>query len=101
MIDLVAHMSDRIRTREFSIDDYEAAVELWKRTEGIEIAEGDDKESIAQFLKRNPGVSRTAIDGSTVIAVSLCGQEGRRGHIYRLSVDPRYRAVGLGKRWFE
>ena len=66
MIDLVAHMSERIRTREFSIDDYDAAVELWKRTEGIEIAEGDDKESVVQFLKRNPGLSRTAIDGSTV-----------------------------------
>ena len=31
-----------IRTREFSIDDYDNAVQLWKRVEGIEIAEGDD-----------------------------------------------------------
>lgn len=101
MIELVAHMSDRIRTREFSIDDYEAAVELWKRTEGIEIAEGDDKESVVQFLKRNPGLSRTAIDGSTVIGVSLCGHDGRRGHIYHLAVDPKYQGLGLGKRLVE
>ncbi len=101
MIDLVAHMSERIRTREFSIDDYDAAVELWKRTEGIEIAEGDDKESVVQFLKRNPGLSRTAIDGSTVIGVSLCGHDGRRGHIYHLAVDPKYQGLGLGKRLVE
>ena len=45
MIDLVAHMSERIRTREFSIDDYEAVRLIWRRKEGIEIAEGDDKGS--------------------------------------------------------
>jgi ribosomal protein S18 acetylase RimI-like enzyme len=98
MIEFVAHMSERIRTREFSIGDYEAAVELWKRAEGIEIAEGDDKKSVVQFLKRNPGLSRTAIDGSTVIGVSLCGNDGRRGHIYHLAVDSKYHGRGVGKR---
>ena len=94
-------MSDTIKTREFLIRDYEAAVELWKRAEGIEIAEGDDKETVVQFLKRNPGLSRTAIDGSTVVAVSLCGHDGRRGHIYHLAVDPTYQELGLGKRLVE
>jgi N-acetylglutamate synthase len=98
MIDLVAHMSDEIGTREFSIEDYEAAVELWKKAEGIEIAEGDDRESVVQFLKRNPKLSRVAIDGSTVVGVSLCGHDGRRGHIYHLAVDSKYRGLGLGKR---
>jgi ribosomal protein S18 acetylase RimI-like enzyme len=98
MVEFVAHMSERIRTREFSIGDYEAAIALWKQAEGIEIAEGDDKASVVQFLKRNPGLSRVAIDGSTVIGVSLCGHDGRRGHIYHLAVDPTYRGLGLGKR---
>src|SRR4026208_1696963 len=88
-------MSDRITTREFLIADYEAAVELWERVEGIEIAEGDDKVSIIQFLKRNPGLSRTAVDGSEVVAVSLCGHDGRRGHIYHLAVDPKYQGLGF------
>jgi hypothetical protein len=35
-------MKDTIHTREFSINDYDAAVDLWKRVEGLEIAEGDD-----------------------------------------------------------
>ena len=91
-------MKEAIRTREFSIDDYDAAVELWKRVEGLEIAEGDDKESVARFLTRNPGLSRVAIDGSVMVGVSLCGHDGRRGHIYHLAVDPRYQGAGLGKR---
>jgi hypothetical protein len=36
-------MSGNIGTREFSINDYDAAVELWQRVEGLEIAEGDDR----------------------------------------------------------
>ena len=91
-------MSGNIDTREFSIDDYDAAVELWKRVEGVEIAEGDDRESVAQFLARNPGLSRVATDASRTVGVALCGHDGRRGHIYHLAVDPAYQGRGLGKR---
>jgi ribosomal protein S18 acetylase RimI-like enzyme len=91
-------MGETISIRAFSIDDYEAAVELWKRVEGIEIAEGDDRESVAQFLARNPGLSRVATDGSRTVGVALCGHDGRRGHIYHLAVDPAYQRRGVGKR---
>jgi N-acetylglutamate synthase len=91
-------MSEQIVTREFSTDDYDAAFLLGHRVEGLEIAEGDDKEGVAQFVKRNPGLSRVAIDGSKVVGVVMCGHDGRRGHIYHLAVDPAYRRYGLGKR---
>jgi ribosomal protein S18 acetylase RimI-like enzyme len=91
-------MSETISTRAFSIDDYDGAVELWKRVEGLEIAEGDDRESVAQFIARNPGLSRVATDGSRTVGVALCGHDGRRGHIYHLAVDPAYQGHGLGKR---
>jgi ribosomal protein S18 acetylase RimI-like enzyme len=91
-------MSDTIDTREFSINDYDAALQIWQRVEGLEIGEGDDRESVAQFLARNPGLSRVAIDGSATVGVALCGHDGRRGHIYHLAVDPAYRGRGLGKR---
>jgi ribosomal protein S18 acetylase RimI-like enzyme len=87
-----------IDTREFCIEDYDAAAELWKRLEGIEIAEGDDKESVARFLVRNSGLSRVATDGSIIVGVALCGHDGRRGHIYHLAVDPICQGRGLGKR---
>jgi ribosomal protein S18 acetylase RimI-like enzyme len=91
-------MTGEIVTREFCIDDYDAALQLWQRVEGLEIAEGDDRESIAQFLVRNPGLSRVALDGPAVIGVVLCGHDGRRGHIYHLAVASEYRGCGLGKR---
>jgi N-acetylglutamate synthase len=91
-------MSDAITTREFSISDYDAAIELWQRVEGLEIAEGDDRESVIHFLARNPGLSRVATDGSVIVGVALCGHDGRRGYIYHLAVDPAYQARGLGKR---
>lgn len=91
-------MNEEIKTREFSLGDYDAALELWQRVEGLEIAEGDDKESVAHFLARNSELSRVATDGSAIIGVVLCGHDGRRGYIYHLAVDPAYRARGLGKR---
>jgi ribosomal protein S18 acetylase RimI-like enzyme len=91
-------MSGKIVTREFSIDDYDATLQLWQRVEGLEVAEGDDKEGVAQFVARNPGLSRVAIDGSKVVGVAMCGHDGRRGYIYHVAVDPTYRRYGLGKR---
>jgi ribosomal protein S18 acetylase RimI-like enzyme len=90
-------MSGNIVTREFSIDDYEAVLRLWQRVEGLEVAEGDDKKGVAHFLARNPGLSRVAIDGATVVGVAMCGHDGRRGHIYHVAVDLAYRRYGLGK----
>ena len=72
-------MSDNIKTREFRISDYDAALQLWQRAEGLEIAEGDDTEGIAQFLARNPGLSRVAVDESVIVGIVLCGHDGRRG----------------------
>src|SRR5436305_9025816 len=94
-------MSDKIVTRDFSIDDYDATLQLWQRVEGLEVAEGDDKDGVAQFVARNPGLSRVAIDGSTVVGVAMCGHDGRRGYIYHVAVDPAYRRYGQSKRLVE
>lgn len=91
-------MSGDIVTREFSIDDYDAVLQLWQSVEGLEVAEGDDKEGVAQFITRNPGLSRVAIDGRKIVGVAMCGHDGRRGHIYHVAIDPAYRRYGLGKR---
>ena len=86
-----------IRTREFTIEDYDAVIELWRRVEGLDVAEGDDRETISRFLKQNGGLSRVALDGSTIVGAALCGHDGRRGYIYHLAVDPAYHGRGIGK----
>jgi len=91
-------MSSDVQTREFAIDDYDAAMEVWKRVEGLDVAEGDDRETVRRFLKQNRGLSRVAFIGSTIIGAVLCGQDGRRGYIYHLAVDPTHQGRGLGRR---
>ena len=93
----MAHPIEQIITREFRIDDYDAALRLWRAVEGVEIAEGDDKNDVARFLERNPEWSRVAVDNGKIVAVAMCGHDGRRGHIYHLAVDPKYQRRGLGK----
>lgn len=91
-------MSGEIKTRAFEIADYDAALQLWSRVEGVEIAEGDSSDEIARFLAQNPHLSRVAEDNKTVIGVSLCGHDGRRGYIYHLAVAPEYHGRGVGRK---
>ena len=70
-------MASKIDISAFSIGDYDAAIDLWKRVEGIEIAEGDAKEEVEHFLAQNPGLSRVAESEDSVIGVALCGEDGR------------------------
>jgi ribosomal protein S18 acetylase RimI-like enzyme len=87
-----------VTTREFVLRDHECAVALWCEIDSVEICEGDSREEVAEYLKRNPGLSRVAeIDGKMVGAV-MCGHDGRRGWIYHLAVAPEYRGRGVGKR---
>jgi len=86
-----------VTTREFRISDYETAIDLWKRVEGIEIAEGDAKEEVELFLARNPNLSRVAETNEGIVGVALCGQDGRRGYIYHLAIEPDYQQQGLAR----
>lgn len=88
-------------TRELGIGDYRAVVALWEASAGVEIAEGDDQESIARYLARNPGLSRVAVMDGRIIGAVLCGHDGRRGLIYHLAVAQEDRGKGIGRRLTE
>ena len=90
-----------VTTREFRIEDYDSAIELWRRVEGVEVAEGDSKEEIARYILHNPGVSRVAEEGTKIVGAVLCGHDGRRGLIYHLAIEPAYRRQALGNRLVE
>ena len=84
-------------TREFGLADYDGAISLWASEEGIEICEGDSREEIAEYLKRNPGLSQVAEADGKIVGVALCGHDGRRGWIYHLAVAKPYRRRKVGK----
>lgn len=86
-----------VTTREFVLSDHAQAVALWSEIDSVEICEGDSREEVAEYLQRNPGLSRVAeIDGKMVGAV-MCGHDGRRGWIYHLAVASECRGRGVGK----
>jgi N-acetylglutamate synthase len=86
-----------ITTREFVMGDFDQAVALWNRIDTVEICEGDSREEIAEYLKRNPKLSRVAEANGEIIGAALCGHDGRRGWIYHLAVAEECRGRGVGK----
>ena len=87
--------------KDFSIAAYDDALKLWQRCEGIGLSSADERDEIRAFLQRNPGMSFLAYDGGELVGTILAGHDGRRGFLYHLAVDPRYRHHGLGKRLSE
>ena len=87
--------------REFLPEDYDNAVALWQRCEGIGLSAADERCPLTRFLERNPGLCFVAFDNDELVGTILCGNDGRRGYLYHLAVDPRYRHQGLGKQLME
>ena len=89
---------NKIRYRNFSMDDYDAVVELWKLS-GLPIKDkGRDRpEKIKEELKRGIINLILAEFESQLIGVVLITHDGRKGWINRLAVHPDYRKLGIGK----
>jgi ribosomal protein S18 acetylase RimI-like enzyme len=90
-------MNSSVVTREFVMDDYEGAIALWERMEGVEVCEGDSREEIAQYLRRNPGLSHVVEADGQIVGAALCGHDGRRGWIYHLAVATTHRRQKIGQ----
>jgi ribosomal protein S18 acetylase RimI-like enzyme len=87
-----------MKITEMKIKDYDEVFSLWKKTEGMGLhKDADSKKGIARYLRRNPGLSVVARDNKKIVGVLLCGQDGRRGHLYHLAVIPAWRKKGIGK----
>lgn len=94
-------MQPEIATRPFRETDYAAVVQLWHESEGVEVAEGDDRATIIAYLQRNPNLSRVAESQGRIVGAVLCGHDGRRGLIYHLAVAKASRGSGLGRKLVE
>jgi ribosomal protein S18 acetylase RimI-like enzyme len=94
-------MNGGVITREFVMDDYDGAVALWQRMEGVEVCEGDSRDEIAQYLRRNPGLSHVVEADGQIVGAALCGHDGRRGWIYHLAVATTHRRQKIGQQLLE
>ena len=87
--------------REMTLDDYYEVYSLWQRTEGLKLDESDSYENMKNYLKRNPKLNYIAVHNEKIIGTVKCGQDGRRGYIYHLVVDDKYRKNGLSKQLYK
>ena len=82
--------------RAFRIQDYDAVVGLWRRTEGVGLNESDTRPAIAAYLRHNPRFSFVAERNGRIVGAVLCGHDGRRGYLHHLAVARRHRQRGIG-----
>lgn len=84
--------------RLMTIDDYEAAYDLWIKCGNGLNDKDDSREGIAKYLDRNPNTSYVAVLDDQVVGVILCGHDGRRGIIQHACVWPDHRRMGIGRK---
>ncbi len=86
--------------RQFSYpEDYAAVYALWEHAgPGIHLRRSDDPEEIAKKTQRDPDLFLIALADDQIIGSVLGGFDGRRGMMYHLAVDERYRRHGIGER---
>ena len=84
--------------RTMTIEDFDQVHALWRTIKGFGIRSIDDsKEGVERFLKRNPTTSVVAEIDNKIVGSILCGHDGRRGCLYHVCVDEKYRRHGIGK----
>jgi len=86
-----------IRIRPMTMDDYPAAMALWKNTPGIGLSAADGAETMRLYLDRNPDMSQCAWAGNNLIGTVLAGHDGRRGYLHHLCVHGDFRGRGVGR----
>lgn len=82
---------------EFTINDYQNVISLWKSCEDIGLSSADSKNRIEAYLRRNPGMSFVARYQNEIIGAVLCGHDGRRGYLHHLAIHADYRKQGIGR----
>ena len=87
-----------VQIRQFKFpSDYEQVLELWQSIEkGVRLGKSDSLTEIEKKISRDPDLFLVAITGENIIGAVIGGFDGRRGLIYHLAVDSRYRGQGIG-----
>lgn len=82
--------------REFQMTDYDTVTDLWRRAgDGIRLRRSDSRLQIAKKLQRDPDLFLLLEHEGTLVGTVMGGFDGRRGFVYHLATDPRYRRQGI------
>jgi N-acetylglutamate synthase len=86
-----------VTLRTMRISDYDAALRIWEKSEGLSLTKDDAKPGISLYLRRNIGLCFVATIGGRVVGTVLCGHDGRRAVLRHLAVVPSQRKKGIGR----
>lgn len=89
---------EKVIIREMTMEDYNTVYALWMEIHGFGIRSIDDsKEGVERFIRRNPTTSMVATVQEKIVGAILCGHDGRRGCLYHVCVQEKYRKHGIGQ----
>jgi len=84
--------------RQFTPEDYDAVLALWRTAgPGIHLRTSDSRDEIARKQERDPDLFLLAEEEGQLVGTVLGGWDGRRGLVYHLAVAPAYRGQGIGQ----
>ncbi|MHC5038700.1 MAG: GNAT family N-acetyltransferase [Planctomycetota bacterium] len=88
-----------IEIQELDPEAYDALIALWDRAGLSYRPRGrDTRESIVENMRRDPDLYLGAVESGNLIGAVIASDEGRKGWINRLAVDPDYQRRGIGRR---
>ena len=78
-------------------NDYPAVIDLWEKSSpDIHVGRSDTPDELAKKIQHDPDLFLVAEFNSDIIGAVLGGFDGRRGMVYHLAVDEKYRQFGVG-----
>ncbi|CBS86870.1 GNAT family acetyltransferase [Azospirillum lipoferum] len=90
-------MTDPVTVRPCRAEDRDAVVALWTAC-GLVVPWNDPAADFALALSKENSTVLALCLGNRIVATAMVGQDGHRGWIYYLAVDPAHRGNGLGRR---
>ena len=86
-----------IRYRQMKPQDFDALLELWTLSPGVDVTRADTLAGLTFFLERNPDLSFVAESGGQLVGAIMCGHDGRRGFIHHLVVYLPFQRQGIAR----
>lgn len=71
-------------------------IRLWEKVFAYQDAHNLPELSIDQKIHNNDGLFFVAEQEQKVVGTIMAGYDGHRGWIYSITVDPKYRKLGIG-----
>jgi ribosomal protein S18 acetylase RimI-like enzyme len=89
-------MSDQLEIREIVDNDIAKVIELWNAA-GVTRPWNDPARDIAFARRDEHSTVLVGVDAGKIVASAMVGEDGHRGWVYYVAIDPEVQRGGLGR----